>query len=131
MKSVLNLTQHEASDSQIAAGVVDLAESDREALKALLTFERPPTTVDLLRRARGIAELAEEHGAEHVMIGGAPYLMSHTENALIDRAITPLYAFSRRESVEKKMPDGSVRKVGVFQHLGFVNSWGGGGHEDQ
>jgi hypothetical protein len=34
--------------------------------------------------------------------------------------ITPLYAFSVRESVEQALADGSVRKVNVFRHAGFI-----------
>jgi len=54
------------------------------------------------------------------MIGGAPFLMSALEDALVIAGITPLYAFSVRESVEAEQADGSVRKVAVFRHLGFV-----------
>ena len=34
--------------------------------------------------------------------------MAILENALIDAGITPLYAFSKRESVETTLEDGSV-----------------------
>jgi hypothetical protein len=54
------------------------------------------------------------------MIGGAPYLMAPLEVALRAHGITPLYAFSVRESVEQTQPDGSVRKIAVFRHGGFV-----------
>ena len=54
------------------------------------------------------------------MIGGAPWLMSSIENALRDHRITPIYAFSVRESAEQVQPDGSVRKVNIFRHAGFV-----------
>ncbi len=36
------------------------------------------------------------------------------------RGITPLYAFTRRESVEEVLPDGSTRKTAVFRHAGFI-----------
>jgi hypothetical protein len=55
------------------------------------------------------------------MIGGAPYLMAPLESALRAHGITPVYAFSVRESVDQVQPDGSVRKVAVFRHAGFVN----------
>ena len=45
--------------------------------------------------------------------------MAPLEEALRYRGILPLYAFSRRESREETDPDGSVRKVAVFRHLGF------------
>ena len=34
--------------------------------------------------------------------------------------VPAVYAFSVRESVEQPQPDGSVRKVNVFRHVGFV-----------
>ena len=123
MNAILNLTQHPASETQLAAGVMDLAEKDREILKSLLTFERIPNKTVIVQRAKAIALLADGWESKRAMIGGAPYLMTHLEQALIGRAITPLYAFSRRDSVDKTMPDGSVRKVGVFKHLGFIESW--------
>ena len=54
------------------------------------------------------------------MIGGAPFLMSPLESALLNNGIEPVYAFSTRESVEKKLPDGSVQKTNIFKHKGFV-----------
>jgi hypothetical protein len=54
------------------------------------------------------------------MIGGAPYLMGALEKALRECGFTPVYAFSKRESIDQPQPDGSVRKVAVFRHLGFV-----------
>ena len=54
------------------------------------------------------------------MIGGAPWLMGTLETKLREYGIQPMYAFSRRESVEQKQPDGSVRKVNVFRHAGWV-----------
>ena len=54
------------------------------------------------------------------MIGGAPWMMSALEGALLDAGVQPVYAFSVRESVEQVQPDGSVRKVNVFRHVGFV-----------
>ena len=56
------------------------------------------------------------------MIGGAPFFMSALERALLDVGITPLYAFSIRESVEKAAEDGTVTKINVFKHVGFVEA---------
>jgi hypothetical protein len=33
--------------------------------------------------------------------------------------ITPVYAESARDSREEQQPDGSIKKVSVFRHLGF------------
>lgn len=46
--------------------------------------------------------------------------MSTLEKALQYTGITPVYAFSKRESKEEKLPDGSVKKINVFKHVGFV-----------
>lgn len=123
---ILNLTQHQATPEQVAAGVVDLPPAEREALSVLLTFETLPTRQEIEGRASDIADLAAYSGladSPHVgaaMIGGAPYLMPSLEKALQAVFITPLYAFSVRESVEQALADGSVRKVNVFRHAGFI-----------
>ena len=141
---ILNLTQHTATPEQQAAGVIDLSEPELSKLRRLLTFETLPTAEEIFRRAKAIARLAEYEAARRLgltdvgghpaadltnhgvsaMIGGAPYLMATLERALRARGIKPLYAFSRRESVEQTMPDGSVRKMAVFRHLGFVSPSG-------
>lgn len=118
--TVINLTQHTATPEQVAAGVVDLDGAAREQLTELLTFDHAPDPLEIRRRAAAIAGIAAESGADAAMIGGAPYLMPALEIALADRGIVPLYSFTRRESVERREPDGSVRKVAVFRHRGFV-----------
>lgn len=58
-----------------------------------------------------------------VMIGGAPFLMGPLERALKELPYPPEwvgYAFSTRESVDEKQADGSVKKIAVFRHRGFV-----------
>ena len=37
-----------------------------------------------------------------------------------EHGIQPVFAFSVRETEEQKQADGSVRKVAVFRHAGFV-----------
>jgi hypothetical protein len=137
--TIYNLTQHPATAEQIEAGVVDLPPEYREELGALLTFEECPTCEQVEHRAEQIGDLFARymgngeptHPAVFValraagedvraMIGGAPFLMAHLEYELIANGITPVYAFSRRESVEEALADGSVRKSSVFRHAGFV-----------
>ncbi len=127
---IINLTQHTATPEQVAAGVQDLPPTERAALVALLTFDVLPTRAEIEARAHDLAELAclnglagdegdDPHPAQ-AMIGGAPYLMGALEVELRARRIAPVYAFSTRESVEQAQPDGSVRKINVFRHAGFV-----------
>lgn len=129
---IINLTQHVATSEQIAQGVVDLPASERAALQDLLTFGELPTAAEVSARAAEIAELAAYNGMsgdegdspmpEAAMIGGAPFLMGALERALKIVGITAVYAFSVRESVDQPQPDGSVIKVAIFRHAGFVES---------
>lgn len=118
MNKIINLTQHPATPAQIAEGVVDL--QDKSSLSAALNFESLPSSEEVAVRASIIAELAAHSGCQAAMIGGAPYLMSALEQALKNKGIQPLYAFSERKSVEVTKEDGSVEKKSVFSHLGFV-----------
>lgn len=120
---ILNLTQHMATPEQIAAGVVDLPQEDRKQAVELLNAAVLPSPFDILRRAEGLVEIAAKAGAHggEVMIGGAPWLMATLECELRVHDMTPVYAFSVRESAEEVQADGSTKKVSVFRHAGFVH----------
>ena len=132
MKEILNLTQHTASESQVAVGVIDLRPEVAAEVRDLLTFAVIPTAEEIRDRAEAIAEIAATYdladtdegiGEEfvcHAMIGGAFWLMAPLEKALLARGIMPLYSFSERVTQEVTLPDGSVKKTSVHQHLGFV-----------
>lgn len=126
---VLNLTQHNATLEQERAGVINLSDpNDKAKLGRLLTFDELPMRRVILNRAEAIAKLAIQQSEfpptgrrfKFAMIGGAPYLMAPLEKALKDVGITPLYAFSVRESVKVHNPDGTVTKQNIFRHLGFI-----------
>jgi hypothetical protein len=119
MSAILNLTQHPALPEQMEAGVFDA--EVRDELDALLTFDEPPTMDEMEYRAARLAFIAECAGADAAMIGGAPFFMSTLERALLVAGITPVYAFSKRVSGEVIQPDGSVRKMSIFRHAGFVS----------
>lgn len=126
---IINATMHVATPEQVKAGViasVDVAD--------VINFYGIPSKEDMEISA---TEVAERIHAKHVemcepeclnpdyepcyaMIGGAPFFMAPLERALKSAGITPIYAFSKRESVEEHMPDGTVVKRNVFKHLGFV-----------
>lgn len=122
---IINLTQHVVTPEQRDAGVIEPCKEDKECIQAVLTFNELPSVDELERRAYGLATLVTNMGAPSashhtVMIGGAPYFMSFLEKALKKVGHKPVYAFSRRRSVDQLQPDGTVKKVAVFQHLGFV-----------
>lgn len=118
---ILNLTQHNATPEQVAAGVIEPTPEVKARIRELLTFNELPAPGEIAARAEELARIAAEAEAEAAMIGGAPYLMSALERALIEEGVEPLYAFSRREIVEEKTEGGEVRKVSIFRHLGFVS----------
>lgn len=115
---MLNLTQHNITPEQIAAGVVEPA--DKDYVRRLLTFYTLPSTSEIEYRAHQLAEYAESNGAQHALIGGAPFLMRPLEEALAEKCIDAWYAFSQRECIEEPQADGSVVKRNVFRHAGFI-----------
>ena len=128
---ILNLTQHTATDEQTAQLVVE-PRMTKAKIQKLLTFEEIPTKEEIEARAKELARIAVSEASMYagetdnkiwitrVMIGGAPYLMGALENAVRESGFTPVYAFSKRESEEIPQPDGSVKKIQVFRHTGFV-----------
>ena len=121
---IINLTQHNASPEQLTAGVVDVPAELKDYLSALLTFNNLPTKEEIDEAAMKVAAMAvyctQGFDAPAAMIGGAPFFMAPLEAALRHLGIKPLYAFSERVSEEQKQADGSVRKVNIFKHKGFV-----------
>lgn len=117
---IFNLTQHAATPDQVQAGVVEPA--DKRAVSTLLTFHSAPNKGELSRRAAELATMVANAGISSAMIGGAPYLMGPLEKALGERGITALYSFSERRSTEQTQPDGSVQKVNIFVHTGWVEA---------
>lgn len=127
MVKIINLTQHKPTLEQEEAGVMQPV----DGVKELLTFTKLPDTTELWLRAKQLADKAKsickswDESSQgpvpwKVLIGGAPYFMRALEETLIDYDFTPVYSFSQRCSEETTLPDGRVRKVGEFFHLGFV-----------
>ena len=116
--SILNLTQHDSTPEQRNQGVVE--PEDKATVRGLLTFNAIPSKEEMAERASKLAAVAVNEKCGSAMIGGAPYFMSALELALKERGVKPMYAFSVRESVDVAQADGSVRKMAIFRHLGFV-----------
>ena len=115
---IINITQHVATPEQVEAGVVEPV--DKEKVKTLLTINTRPCQYELMVRAEMLAEIAASSGCKHAMIGGAPYMMRHLEDALHRKGIIPMYAFSRRVSEETIAPDGSIVKTSKFVFDGWI-----------
>jgi len=123
---IVNLTQHNSTTEQKKEGVFDV--KDKDTLRELLTFNELPSAEEVEGRADALVSFAknETKGLEGdkdkigVMVGGAPYLMPALTDKLQKAGFTVLFAFSVRESVEKKLPNGDIQKVNIFRHKGFV-----------
>lgn len=120
MYAIINLTQHAATQQQIAAGVVE--PEDKEVVQRLLTFDAVPTAKEVSNRAADLALIAMKAGAEAAMIGGAPFLMGVLERELEAQGLKSLYSFTRREVVEQPDGEGGVRKISVFKHIAFYEA---------
>jgi len=118
------LTQHAGSPEQVADGLIEPSAENRKTIISLLNFDEIPSSKEMEYRAEKLAEIVSESGCNAAMIGGAPYFMAPLERSLLNKGIKPLYAFSLRESVDQIQPDGSVRKVAVFRHAGWVAPYG-------
>jgi hypothetical protein len=115
---ILNLTQHPATEGQVAEGVSEPA--NKQEIQKLLTFTEVPSAQKLQENAARLAEIAKEQGAESAMVGGAPFFMSTLEKALLEAGVEPLYGFSLRTIVEETASNGEVKKTSVFVHAGWV-----------
>jgi len=122
--NILNLTQHDATPDQLAAGVREPAggAGGKAEVQELLTFEGLPDSAWILAKAEALAAVARTHAVDAAMIGGAPYLMGPLERALKEQGIKALYSFTLRESVDVPDGNGGVRKTAVFRHVGFVEA---------
>ena len=115
---IINLTQHSASAEQLTAGVVNM--EDQKLVSDLLTFNELPSIEQIINKAETLASLIDAPCGTHVMIGGAPWLMVPLINSLKKRGFVPVFAFSKRVSIETVQPDGSIKKTSVFKHEGFI-----------
>lgn len=121
----INLTQHPLSNEQRAWAderCMAVVETDADTRSAL-NFEELPTLEVLEERADAIvSRLGTRHPDFHriAMIGGAPFFMPVLERKLKAAGIQPVYAFSKRVSVETTNEHGEVVKTSVFRHEGWI-----------
>lgn len=120
---ILNLTQHKATQEQIDQGVVDFDDKTRTEISQLLTFDELPDRNEMIKRACDLVTILrlKNHTKCEVMIGGAPFFMPILERTLYVNRFDPVFAFSKRVSVEKEV-DGKIAKTNEFKHIGFVRS---------
>jgi hypothetical protein len=122
MMTIFNLTQHQATPDQIKAGVKPRTKDEQSKVQELLSFDAAPSGEEIVARAIRLARLAKESGCDKAMIGGAPYLMAALQQALLNAGVEPLYAFTQRVSADSVQPDGTIKKISVFRHSGWVSA---------
>ena len=116
--NIINLTQHNATESQIKDGVFE--PTDKSAVKNLLTFNTIPSKEEMQKRAEALAKIASESKAEFAMVGGASYFIPVLEKALNKAGVKPIHSFTERKSIDKTLENGEVQKVSIFEHIGWV-----------
>lgn len=141
MNLIINLTQHEMTGDQYKYNDENLVEikfkpyngtsaGSPDYVKRLLNFDTIPSKKEIMDRAVALAAYASgllnqaknDDDKLFAMIGGAPYLMGPLEEMLKNEGIQPLYAYSKRVSVETTQPDGSVIKTAKFVHEGYIEA---------
>lgn len=126
LEVVFNFTQHVATPDQREAGIVDFPPYVRELFIPLLNFEELPTMADVSDRATALVEIMNNEfqdfpGHIKIMIGGAPFLMEPLSVELRSHGFIPVFAFSKRDSVET-IENGVCKKSSVFRHAGLVGA---------
>lgn len=124
-KYLINLTQHALTDEQIKSVEHTFTP---EGFNKYLTFDTMPTAQDVYVKAvdmfKKLVSVLEHEGIyAHdctVLLGGAPFFMSVCEEMALHYGFHYCYAFSKRTSEEVKQPDGTVKKVSVFKHEGWI-----------
>jgi len=119
--NILNLTQHAATEDQLAGGVIDLQGELKAALVAAITF---PPVYDhdmLVSRAKRVVGIVRDAQVDcgHVMIGGMPSFMPVLQQVLQEAGYHVGYACTDRVSVDVPDGNGGVRKTSVFKHVGM------------
>lgn len=119
---IYNLTQHQPSPDQVAVGVLPPVEGIAPLLEFKTLYEAICEVADRVKQlATALNQTSIQKGSK-VMIGGAPFLMRPLADRLREDGYIPVFAFSQRESEDQPQPDGSVKRVSVFKHKGFVHA---------
>lgn len=119
--NIINLTQHNATEDQLNAGVIDLQGDLKAALVTAITFPAVYTHEDLVSRAKRVVGIVRDAqvDCQHVMIGGMPSFMPVLQNTLQEAGYRVGYACTDRVSVDVPDGNGGVKKTSVFKHVGM------------
>ena len=118
---IYNLTQHVGTNDQRKSGLVEPNPETKKTIQQILTFNNiKETNIEKMRkRAVTLATICLLKGYKKALIGGAPFFMPVLAEILFEKGIHPVFAFSKRKSVEEKK-DGKVIKKSIFQFEGWI-----------
>lgn len=89
---IINLTD---MSTQKVEGYFD--SKDKAQVISLLSFDAIPTHRDIFARAQALAHIAIIENAEAAHIEGPAFMLYALEQALLQRAIQPLYMFKEED----------------------------------
>jgi hypothetical protein len=118
---VINLTKYRATPDQIEAGVLDVTDSLFGQLRVALTFDKPPTPDEIIKRSQAIVDVAREADNVNVMIGGDLWMIPIIERLLYTNGFSVWYPLSKIVFKHVTKHDGTIEKMMVFHHEGFVS----------
>lgn len=118
---ILNATVHNATPEEIAAGVIEPAETDKAVLEFCQTFDELPSAEDLEHRAAVLAdyisECAERYGCDAVLIDPPSFFAACLEQSLTLRGAKFCYPFGLPQCQ-------GVARADSYRHVGLI--WKGG-----
>jgi len=121
MKKILNMSNHTLTGEQIAElssmgyEVVELTAEDKQIWGSL----NPDNYEDVIYRIMEDSDTRYDVDAYH--IAGFPPAVVNAVCLASTLDMPAYYAYSERVSEEVHQPDGTVKKINVFKHLGFFN----------
>ena len=125
MTKILNLLQKKVTPELEALGVVEYPA--RAELMNMMLFKMAPTVeeVELVssQLAATVAAYCRRHGIKKVLIGGAPYMISSLEAALMSHGLLPVYQYTHRVCTGFKHINGKEVAIYKFEPNGLVDMY--------
>ena len=121
MKKILNMSNHTLTGEQIAElkgygyEIIELNAEDKQRWANL----NPDNYEDVVYRIMEDSDTRYDVDCFH--IAGFPPAVVLAVNTAFHLGKRSVYAYSERVSEESLQPDGTVKKINVFKHLGFFN----------
>ena len=120
--TIINLTQHDATQDQLDAGVVNLIGEAAYKLKQAYRFNYVPSAEEKNRRVREIVQIAIDCKAEKALLDGPAWLTSALERELAVHEISAVYSFSMYPIIMTMEGDGTLVKRQRIKHMTFIMS---------